>query len=61
LHLSADKIEATPSESAVLEAILKDRYNNDVFTDNATSLSIEIHEKSQDIISVDASEKVSNE
>jgi hypothetical protein len=44
-----------------LEAILKDRYNNDVFTNNTTNLSIEIHEKSIDIISVDATEKISNE
>jgi uncharacterized repeat protein (TIGR01451 family) len=59
LNLSADKIEATSSESALLEAILKDRYNNDVFTDDATVLNIEIHEKSQNIISVDASQKTS--
>jgi hypothetical protein len=57
LNLSADKIEATSDESAVLEATLKDRYNNEVFTDNATILDIEIHERSQNIISVDATQK----
>lgn len=53
LNLSSDKIEADPGQSAILEALLKDRYNNDVFSNNATVLDIEIHETSKDIISVD--------
>jgi hypothetical protein len=60
LNLSSDKIEATSEESAILEAVLKDRYNNDVFTDSSTVLDIEIHEKSENIISVDSPSKTAN-
>jgi len=58
LALSKDKMEASPNDSSVLEATLKDRYNNDVFTDSSTNLSFTIADTSAWIISVDAANKV---
>lgn len=57
LKLSRDRIEASRDDSSILQAILKDRYNNDVFTDNTTVLSIEIDENTRDIIRSDRLEK----
>ena len=50
LSVSKDKIEASPSQSTMLYAQLKDQYFNDVFTDNTTVLTLEIPEQSQSII-----------
>lgn len=47
LHVSQAKIEASSEASTILEAVLKDRYNNDVFTDSTTQLQIEIAEQSR--------------
>lgn len=55
LFLSRDKIEASESDSTILEATLKDRYDNDVFTDNTTVLDLEIPVDSRNVISVDES------
>lgn len=58
LRLSRDKIEASKDDFSILEAILKDRYNNDVFTDNSTGINLEIDSRSRDIISSDTLTKV---
>jgi len=59
LSLSRDKIEASSEASSLLNATLKDRYDNDVFTDNITSLELGIHDSSVWIISsTDASKQV---
>ncbi len=50
LALSRGKIEASKDDSALLEATLKDRYHNDVFTDSSTVLDIEIENSSKRII-----------
>lgn len=57
MQLSKSQIEASTEATSTLEAILKDRYNNEVFTDNTTLLQAEIHEKSQAIIRLDAPQK----
>jgi len=57
LQLSRDKIEANPDDSTTLQAILKDRYNNEVFTDSTTILDIEVHERSTSFIEVDSPSK----
>jgi len=59
LALSRDRIEASPTSRTSLEVILKDKYNNTVFTDNETNLSLEIPDQSKAIIrSISASEQV---
>jgi len=45
----------------LLEAILKDRYNNDVFTDNSTQLDLEIYEQSQSFITSPTLSKTASE
>ena len=60
LRLSRDKIEASSTDSSILEAVLKDRYNNDVFTDNSTRFDIEIHPDTRNIISLDTDSQTSN-
>lgn len=50
LSLSRDKIEASPDDSTLLYAVLKDRYGNEVFNDNSTIFDIEIAEGYEDII-----------
>jgi len=55
MNLSRDKIEASREDSSILQAVLKDRYNNDVFTDNTTNINLEIHPESRDIISANSS------
>ncbi|MCH8518895.1 VCBS repeat-containing protein, partial [Candidatus Gracilibacteria bacterium] len=57
LNLSRDKIEASPDDSSVLEAVLKDRYNNVVYTDNTTQISLELHERSDMIATLSDAEK----
>jgi len=42
LSLSRDKIEASRTETTYLYPVLKDRYGNEVFTDNETEFSLEI-------------------
>jgi len=59
LNLSRDKIEASPEDSSILEAVLKDRYDNVVFTDSSTQISLELHERSNMIAWVSESTKVS--
>lgn len=44
LSLSRDKIEASPDDSTLLYAVLKDRYGNEVFNDNTTVFDLEIAE-----------------
>jgi len=53
LSLSHDKIEASPDDSSILQAVLKDRYNNDVFTDSSSEVRLEVSDQSLGIISVD--------
>ncbi len=60
LRLSRDKIEASSEDSSILEAVLKDRYNNDVFNDNATAINLEIHPRSDDIITAWSTREVSS-
>jgi hypothetical protein len=43
-------MEASSEDSSILEAVLKDRYNNDVFNDNTTKINLDIHPRSRDII-----------
>lgn len=57
LQLSSARMEAAPDAQSVLQAILKDRYDNEVFTDNTTELTSEVHERSRAIISFDAPQK----
>lgn len=52
LHLSAAKIEANPQAKTIVEAVLKDRYNNDVFTDSSTQVLFEIANQSSNILSI---------
>jgi len=55
LNLSKSKMEASSSDTSILQATLKDRYNNDVYTDNTTVLIAEVADQSSGIISFDAS------
>lgn len=57
LNLSRDKIEASPEDSSILEAILKDRYDNVVYTDSSTRISLELHERSTMIANISESAK----
>ncbi len=61
LNLSKSKMEASVDDSTILQAVLKDRYNNDVFTDSETQLRIEIPSKSQKIIKVASPSKTVSE
>jgi len=54
LNVSRDKIEASPRDSSIVEAALKDRYDNVVYTDNTTRISLEIDKRSEMIASVSA-------
>lgn len=60
LQLSDARIEAAPDAQSILEAILKDRYDNEVFTDNSTVLKSQVHERSRAVISFDAAQKTVN-
>ena len=57
LALSKWKMEANPDEFSLLEASLKDRYDNLVYNDNTTEFTSELLEKYADIVSFDAIEK----
>lgn len=57
LNLSRDKIEASPDDSSILEAVLKDRYDNIVYTDSLTQISLELHERSTMIATISESTK----
>lgn len=57
LSLSKDKIEASRESKTILEAVLKDRYNNEVFTNNTLVLNSEVHERSRSVITFDAAQK----
>ena len=59
LNLSRNKIEASSEDSSILEAVLKDRYDNVVFTDSSTEISVELHERSEMIASISQPSKVS--
>lgn len=52
LSLSRDKIEASSDDSTYLYAILKDRFGNEVFTDDTTQLDVEIPSESVNIITL---------
>jgi len=60
LRLSRDKIEASRDDFSILEAVLKDRYNNDVFNDSATAINLEIHPRSSDIITSNTNREITN-
>lgn len=57
LSLSRDKIEASVDDSAFVYATLRDRYDNEVFTDNETELSLEIDTSSNSVITIDQDTK----
>ncbi len=57
LALSKWKMQASPDEFSLLEASLKDRYDNLVYNDNTTEFTAELLEKYTDIVSFDATEK----
>ena len=50
LVLSDSKMQASPTSTWTLKVELKDRYNNKVFTDNSTTFTIDIEDKSERII-----------
>jgi hypothetical protein len=57
LSLSRDKIEASVDDSAFVYTTLRDRYDNEVFTDNETELSLEIDISSNSVITIDQDTK----
>jgi len=57
LALSKWKMQANPNESSLLEASLKDRYDNLVYSDNSTQFTSELLEKYADVVSFDANTK----
>lgn len=55
--LSQTKIEATPEASSVVYVEIKDRYNNIVWNDNSTQISLMVHPKYANIITVPTPKK----
>lgn len=57
LSLSRDQIEASSDDSTFVYATLRDRYDNEVFTDDSTELSLEVERSSSSIITINQDTK----
>lgn len=55
LSVSTDKFEADDSASSIVQATLKDRFGNDVYTDSSSELTLEISESTSHLGRVDQS------
>jgi len=50
LSFSRSKIQASPDDSTFLYAVLKDRYDNEIFNDSSTVLNLEVPDTYKHII-----------